>query len=143
MKWYQKITLLTISIKCDIYIPLQYNDKTDIDKEKFLVVYEELNRLFGGCSVDDNSLISGRWINPETNESMDDKLRPYQIVCEKNIKNVQLLSNYKEKLKDIFKNIVSNKIFHILLIFIAISLLYNWKQSMHKCLLNLVSVNGL
>ena len=34
---------------------------------------------------------------------MDDKLRPYQIVCEKNVENVQLLANYKEKLKDIFK----------------------------------------
>ncbi len=97
---------MTISIKCDIYIPLQYNDKTDIDKEKFLVVFEELSRLFGGCSVDDNSLISGRWINPETNESMDDNLRPYQIVCEKSIENVQLLSNYKEKLKIFLNNLI-------------------------------------
>ncbi len=93
---------MVISIKCDIFIPLQYNDKTDIDKEQFLIIYEELSSFFGGCSVDDNSLLSGRWVNPQTNEPMDDKLRPYQIVCEKNVRNVQLLANYKEKLKDIF-----------------------------------------
>ena len=72
---------MAISIKFDIFIPLQYNDKTDIDKEQFLIMYEELSSFFGGCSVDDNSLLSGRWVNPETNEPIDDKLRPYQIVC--------------------------------------------------------------
>lgn len=82
---------------------MQYNDKRDIEKEKFILVYEELSNHFGGCSVDENSLINGRWINPETNEAMDDKLRPYQIICEKNLGNVQLLANYKEKLKDMFE----------------------------------------
>jgi len=96
---------LPIFIKCDIYITLQYNDKTDVEKEKFLTVFEELGDLFGGCSVDENSLINGRWINPETNEVMDDQLRPYQIVCEKNASNVQILANYKEKLKEVFKQL--------------------------------------
>jgi hypothetical protein len=68
--WY----IYTISIQ---------NDKTDIDGDKFIVVNEDPSIFFGGCSVDENSLINSRWINPDTNDSMDDKLRTYQIVCEK------------------------------------------------------------
>lgn len=93
------------SIKVDIYIPLQYNDKTDVEVEKFDQVFEELTDLFGGCSIDENSLINGRWIDPYSNEAMDDRLRPFQIVCDKNVNNVQILANYKEKLKEVFNQL--------------------------------------
>jgi hypothetical protein len=93
---------LVKSIKCDIFIQLEYNNKKPIEKEKFLQTYEELSCLFGGCSIDEN-IILGKWIEDGT--TYDDKLRPYQIHCKKDANNIQLLCNYKEKLKCIFEQI--------------------------------------
>ena len=90
------------SIKCDIFIPLEYNNKTPIEKEKFLETFEELSRLFGGCSVDENTIL-GRWIDNQI--PYDDKLRPYQILCEKTASNLELLCSYKEKLKFVYEQI--------------------------------------
>ena len=93
---------MLFSLRFDIYLPLYYNNKQPIEKSNFVDVFNELSNLFGGCSSEENSLM-GSWIDPKSNIRYDDENRVYHIICDKTLDNIQIISNYKEKIKYLFQ----------------------------------------
>lgn len=57
---------MLFSLRFDIYLPLNYNDKQPLEKLKFVDVFNELSSLFGGWSSEENSLM-GSWIGLKSN----------------------------------------------------------------------------
>ncbi len=45
----------------EILLPLLYNDGTKIEKEKFLIINEELLDKFGATTTDSTKIV-GRWL---------------------------------------------------------------------------------
>jgi len=85
-----------------IYLPVYYNDKTPVDKSKFVETFNELVEMFGGCSADENTIM-GSWKDPITNNVYDDEIIIYHILCLDTEFNRTLLRQYKEKLKNRFR----------------------------------------
>jgi hypothetical protein len=85
-----------------IYLPVFYNDKTAVEKSKFVKTFNELVEMFGGCSADENTIM-GSWKDPITNYVYDDEIRIYHILCPDSESNRDMLKQYKEKLKDRFR----------------------------------------
>ena len=71
-------------IRVDIHLPLKFNPEEsgkEISQEIFFQTYEELLKLAGGISTNNNPL-NGSWINPLSNVRYDDKTITFTIVVE-------------------------------------------------------------
>ena len=94
-------------IRVEILIPLYYNvDKSGIRKEieyeKFTDTFDELLYHFGGYSANQD-IIDGKWVNDETENRIDDKLRKIWIICEDEPANIDFLKLLKERLMERFQ----------------------------------------
>jgi hypothetical protein len=58
--------------------------------------------MFGGCSADQHSIL-GSWKDPNSDTLYNDENRIYHIICKDTEENKNLLSKYKEKLKERFQ----------------------------------------
>jgi len=81
---------------------LSYNNKTPVESSKFVDTFNELEKMFGGCSAE-VSPIFGSWIDPTSSITYRDKNRIYHVICDKTAFNMELICSYKEKLKCIFE----------------------------------------
>ena len=101
--------------KVDIQLPLNYNPEDgntkgeDIPAEIFLVTYEDLLAIGGGINTT-NVPIIGSWIHPESKKRYNDKSVVYTVIISsedkmtvKNVPKIRELIEYKEKLKERFK----------------------------------------
>lgn len=96
------------SLRFDIYLPLYYNEKDSsgqripVEPEKFPYTFNEITRVFGGCSAEEN-LILGSWIKKETNEQIDDQNRVYHVVVDLTVDNLQRMNAYQKVLEERFR----------------------------------------
>ena len=90
------------TIRVDIYLPMNYNNKKPIEKSKFVDTFNELVEIFGGCSADENTIL-GSWKDPNTKYPYSDENRIYHVICENTERNREILSKYKGKLKERFQ----------------------------------------
>ena len=93
--------------KLEILLPLYHNPdengcRKKIDGDEFSETYKNLIEQFGGCTIDPNP-VSGGWINPDTGMEVTDELTVYWIVYENTEDNIVFLTNFKEVLKERFK----------------------------------------
>ena len=51
-------------LKVEILVPIFYNNGTNVEAEKYRIMFEELVKQFGAVSAEDNNIINGYWINP-------------------------------------------------------------------------------
>lgn len=86
----------------DIYLPLYYNNNQKIEKSKFVDTFNELVEMFGGCSADQYSILGG-WKDPNSDALYNEENRIYHIICVDSEENRTILKNYKEKLKERFR----------------------------------------
>ena len=96
------MSLQSSSIRVDIYLPLFYNNNQKIEKSKFVDTFNELVEMFGGCSADQHSIV-GSWKDPDSNMLYNDENIIYHIICKDSDKNRSILKEYKEKLKERFR----------------------------------------
>lgn len=94
-------------IKVEILLPKLYNanesgERKVIEGKKYSDTFNDLMDMFGGCTVDNTPLLGG-WVDPTTKERIDDENTTYWIVCENTDKNIVLLREFKEKLKERFQ----------------------------------------
>ena len=84
----------------DIYLPLLYNNGTDIEEEKFVQVQRELFRKFGGLtSIKREFPLRGIWGN-ETTVYEDEIIILTAIDFSGNLEETeQFITEYKEMLK--------------------------------------------
>ncbi len=87
--------LSSSSIRVDIYLPLYYNNKQRIEKSKFIDTFNELVKMFGGCSADQHSIL-GSWKDPNSDTLYNDENRIYYIICEDTEENKNCLVNTKK-----------------------------------------------
>lgn len=101
--------------KVDIQLPLTYNlekeetTRKSIPAEAFHDTYKELLDMAGGISTNPTPIL-GSWISPKTKKRYDDKSIVFSVIVESedkmtltNITKIKELINYKEKLKERFK----------------------------------------
>jgi len=98
--------------KVDMQLPLKFNPEDGgnlIPEESFFQTYEELLELAGGINTT-NTQILGSWICPKTKKRYNDKSIVFTIVIESqdimtitNIPKIKKLIEYKDKLKERFK----------------------------------------
>jgi len=58
--------------------------------------------MFGGCSADEHTIL-GSWKHPDSDILYNDENTVYHVICEDRQGNSVLLSGYKEKLKERFR----------------------------------------
>ena len=61
-------------------VPIFYNNGTNVEPEKYRILFEELVKQFGAVSSEDNNVINGYWINPQDNRAYADKNKVYRII---------------------------------------------------------------
>lgn len=83
-------------------LPLQYNDKTDIEPTKFKQVKDNLLKQFGGFSIFPFS-IEGGWVNPENEITYFDRCKLFEVTISNTQENIELLERFKEELKVLFR----------------------------------------
>lgn len=96
-----------LQLKLEILLPIYHNpDKNGkrklIDGAEYSETYQDLMNQFGGCTHVPNP-VSGVWINPDTGEEITDQLTVYWVVYENTEDNIAFLKNFKEVLKERFK----------------------------------------
>jgi hypothetical protein len=64
---------IKLQLKAEILVPIFYNNGTNIEAEKYRILFEELVKQFGAVSSEDNNIINGYWINPQDNKAYADK----------------------------------------------------------------------
>ncbi len=64
-------------------------------------MFNDLTEFFGGCSMENNSVM-GRWEDPVSSRIYDDENMTYHIICEKTVRNIKSIKEYKKKLKKDF-----------------------------------------
>lgn len=80
-------------LKAEILVPILYNNGTDIEAEKYRILFDELVKQFGAVSSEDNNIINGYW----------DKNKVYWIVVADTEENRQYFANLQDKLESLFK----------------------------------------
>ena len=60
-------------LKAEILVPIFYNNGTNVEAEKYRILFEELVNQFGAVSSEDNNIINGYWIKPQDNKAYADK----------------------------------------------------------------------
>lgn len=98
---------LASKFKIEILLPLYYNpDENGVRKKigdnEFSETYKDLMKQFGGCTIVPNP-VSGGWINPDTGTEITDELIAYWVIYENTEENIEFLKNFKEVLKERFK----------------------------------------
>ncbi len=88
-------------IEIRILLPLKYNDGTDVEPARFLKTRKELTARFGGCTA--LMPTEGFWINKDKEYS--DINSGFYVVAPKNQSTFDFLKEYKEILKERFKQI--------------------------------------
>ena len=90
-------------LKAEILVPIFYNNGTNIEAEKYRILFEELVKQFGAVSSEDNNIINGYWINPQDNKAYADKNKVYWIIVADTEENRQYFANLQDKLESLFK----------------------------------------
>lgn len=83
----------------EILLPLEYNDGSLVELEKFDTTRDELGNRFGGVTLD-SIQVNGFWLDEET--PYHDKLIRLRIDTVYSRKNKQIFRSYKEVLKERF-----------------------------------------
>ena len=82
-------------LKAEILVPIFYNNGTNIEAEKYRILFDELVKQFGAVSSEDNNIINGYWINPQDNKAYADKNKVYWIIVADTEENRQYFANLK------------------------------------------------
>jgi hypothetical protein len=90
-------------LKVEILVPIFYNNGTNVEAEKYRILFEELVMQFGAVSSEDNNVINGYWINPQDNKAYIDKNKVYWIIVPDTEENRQYFVNLQNKLESLFK----------------------------------------
>ncbi len=90
-------------LKVEILVPIFYNNGTNVEAEKYRILFEELVKQFGAVSSEDNNVINGYWINPQNNKAYADKNKVYWIIVPDTEENRQYFVNLQNKLESVFK----------------------------------------
>ncbi len=90
-------------LKVEIMVPIFYNNGTNVEAEKYRILFEELVMQFGAVSSEDNNVINGYWINPQDNKAYADKNKVYWIIVPDTEENKQYFINLQNKLESLFK----------------------------------------
>jgi hypothetical protein len=90
-------------LKAEILVPIFYNNGTNIEAEKYRILFDELVKQFGAVSSEDNNIINGYWINPQDNKAYADKNKVYWIIVADTEENRQYFANLQHKLESLFK----------------------------------------
>lgn len=90
-------------LKAEILVPILYNNGTNVEAEKYRILFEELVKQFGAVSSEDNNIINGYWINPQDNKAYADKNKVYWIIVPDTEENRQYFVNLQNKLESLFK----------------------------------------
>ena len=90
-------------LKVEILVPIFYNNGTNVEAEKYRILFEELVKQFGAVSSEDNNVINGYWINPQNNKAYADKNKVYWIIVSDTEENRQYFINLQNKLESLFK----------------------------------------
>lgn len=90
-------------LKAEILVPIFYNNGTNVEAEKYRILFEELVNQFGTVSSEDNNVINGYWINPQDNKAYADKNKVYWIIVPDTEENRQYFVNLQNKLESLFK----------------------------------------
>jgi hypothetical protein len=90
-------------LKVEILLPLRYNEskkgkRKKIEGEKFATTFEELVVKFGGCTIN-NSTLLGDWVDSATQKRYKDENSTYWVVCKKTKSNIDFFHKMKNKLK--------------------------------------------
>ena len=72
-------------------MPIFYNNGTNIEAEKYRILFDELVKQFGAVSSEDNNIINGYW----------DKNKVYWIVVADTEENRQYFVNLQDKLESL------------------------------------------
>ena len=89
-------------LKAEILVPIFYNNNTNVQPEKYTVLFEELVKRFGAVSSEDNNVINGYWINPQDNKAYADKNKVYWLIVPDTEENRQYFANLQNKLESLF-----------------------------------------
>ena len=89
-------------LKVEILVPIFYNNGTNVEPEKYRIMFEELVKQFGAVSSEDNNIINGYWINPQDNKAYADKNKVYWIIVPDTEENRQYFVNFQGKLESLF-----------------------------------------
>ena len=89
-------------LKVEILVPIFYNNGTNVEAEKYRIMFEELVKQFGAVSSEDNNIINGYWINPQDNKPYADKNKVYWIIVPDTEENRQYFVNFQDKLESLF-----------------------------------------
>ena len=95
--------LIKQQLKAEILVPIFYNDGTNVEAEKYKILFEELAKRFGAVSSEDNNIINGYWINPQDNKPYTDKNKVYWVIVPDTEENRQYFANLQNKLESLFK----------------------------------------
>jgi len=88
--------------KYEIYLPIKYNDGTDVEHEKFRQVKVELSALFGGLTVSPMAApFEGTWIHQGV--EYRDMVIKMEVVTSDDEKIEKFFRDYKETLKELFQ----------------------------------------
>ena len=90
-------------LKAEILVPIFYNNGTNVEAEKYRILFEELVKQFGAVSSEDNNVINGYWINPQDNRAYADKNKVYWIIVPDTEENRRYFVNLQNKLESLFK----------------------------------------
>jgi hypothetical protein len=89
-------------LKAEILVPIFYNNGTNVQPEKYTVLFEELVKQFGAVSSEDNNVINGYWINPQDNKAYADKNKVYWLIVSDTEENRQYFANLQNELESLF-----------------------------------------
>ena len=89
-------------LKVEMLVPIYYNNGTNVEAEKYKIMFEELVKQFGAVSSEDNNIINGYWINPQDNKAYADKNKVYWIIVPDTEENRQYFVNFQDKLESLF-----------------------------------------
>jgi hypothetical protein len=90
-------------LKAEILVPIFYNNGTNVEAEKYGILFEELVNQFDAVSSEDNNIINGYWINPQDNKAYADINKVYWIIVPDTEENRQYFVNLQNKLESLFK----------------------------------------
>lgn len=89
-------------LKVEILLPIFYNNGTNVESEKYRIMFEDLVKRFGAVSSEDNNIINGYWINPQDNKAYADKNKVYWTIVPDTEENRQYFVNLQDKLESLF-----------------------------------------
>jgi hypothetical protein len=94
--------LIKQQLKAEILVPIFYNNGTNVQPEKYKILFEELVKQFGAVSSENNNVINGYWINPQDNKAYADKNKVYWLIVPDTEENRQYFASLQNKLESLF-----------------------------------------